>query len=473
MIDPPILVLSKIFYHLNPKERAKFRRVSKTWKWLIDGIRQENLCVCLPEAHWKLGFNERDIFEVSLYESNELKFDFFRKPDTQQKLRRLHVFYDSRSIFPLDFNLFSQLEEVLELHNHLGEIQIEELNLPKLKTLALIAAKFRISVDVNSDHLTNLTLCHNVHHLFRSPVQLKRPELLKFLQCTDLVPDHQEFINLEHLIAVEVRIPLSSFRKLKRLEIYSTYILGELKANRHLFRSDLEVFVNGFRGRSPGYNFVSKGNHGSLHLSEKVFEEISKNVSAEKGAYSFPWRTSIKYRDHSIPDICFDNFFANVGEVHVSVKVNSENLIRFLRATKTVTDLWLRDCSLDQVQFYDQLPSVTTIRRLDISEGSTNIEFGFLLKMDNLNSLFLKYAELPIQVIYRKLKTNWAFNIIDFSLYSDQEIKLFLYAKISERKSNYIRIHQDPFDEENEEKILLDDLIGTLKQDERINKWLL
>lgn len=102
-----------------------------------------------------------------------MKFDFFRKPDTEQKLKKLYVFYDSYDLFPLDFNLFSQME-VLKLHYYLGRLEIgEELNLPELKTLALISIKLRRPVHVNSDHLTNLFLCDEIHRSSESPVRLK------------------------------------------------------------------------------------------------------------------------------------------------------------------------------------------------------------------------------------------------------------------------------------------------------------
>ena len=211
-------------------------------------------------------------------------------------------------------------------------------------------------------------------------------------------------------------------------------------------------------------------------LSKEVFEEISKNDSAG-AAHSMPWRTSlVEYRDHSIPNSCFDTFFTHVGVVNVvnvHVKVDSANLIRFLKATKTVNILRLYNCSLDQAQFYEQLPLVTTIRILKILEGSTSIEFGFLLGMKSLSHLTLSHSKLPIQAVYRKLKMSWTFYRFDFYLSSDGKIGLTLQAVASERKSNYIRIKfcQDPYGE-NEEKVALDDLVSTLEKDERINKFL-
>ena len=478
MNDLPILALSKIFSYLNPKERAKFRRVNKTWKWLIDGIRQENLCVCLPEFNWRLGFNERDVFEVSLYDSNELKFDYFQKPDTQQNLRRLHVFYDSHRIFPLDLNLFSQLE-VLELHDYSDQLEIrEELNLPNLKGLALISTTFSRPVRVNSDHLTNLRICDEPRNSLKSPVHLKRPKALKFLQCTMFISDFKEFTNLEHLIALQVLVPLSPFRKLKRLEIYSSKrwnsqpLFDELKTNRHHFRPDLEVFINGFRGNSPNCKFIYMWIGGNLLLCKEVFEELSNGNSAG-AAYSMPWRTSIlEYQDHSIPSTCLDAFFTNVDEVNVHTKVDSANLIRFLKATRTASTLRLLECSLEQ--FYDQLPSVTTIRRLFITESSTSIEFGFLLEMKYLGRLSLEYPRLPIQTIYRKLKMNWAFNRFDFYLSSHlkRDLGFTLYARDSERKLNYFRMHKSPY-KEDEVMVALDDIVGALERDGRFKEWLL
>lgn len=66
------------------------------------------------------------------------------------------------------------------------------------------------------------------------------------------IAEFKAFINLEHLIALQVRAPLSPFSKLKRLEIYfstklnSQAVFHELKENPHLFRPDLELFINGF-----------------------------------------------------------------------------------------------------------------------------------------------------------------------------------------------------------------------------------
>lgn len=349
MNDLPILVLSKIFSYLSLQQRLKLRLVSKLWKLLLEEIHQKILCVCVSGCSLKVRYDEEDIVEVSEF-SEVWNFHYFRNPDVIEKVKKLIFLNDRhRSNFLPDLNLFSQLE-VLKIYR--GMINWPEdtrnltWNLANLRTLGFIDAGFSIKIKVNSRNQRNLIFYNYPYR--RGKIVVEQPKKVKFLHCLYFNWDFNDFNYLEHLIAMEMDMPVFLFTRLKRVEVFSSVLIRSpqpaiqsLEKYRNRFPTDLEVFMNGFAYPPPDKVLEMRNgcSYYGYFFNKERLKVMLDNFS--RIVLPFPWRTHIDYdSDSSFPDAFFV-LFNQIDSVDVKSNVDTERLIRFLQKAAIVEELQL------------------------------------------------------------------------------------------------------------------------------------
>ena len=315
----PTLVLSRIFSFLTLKERLRAKRVCKLWKFLIDQIVQQRLCLYAGYAKkpWQIKWNDGS--NVTVKEQDKLQvINERRYPWTNQYLFVVAnaLSLGLRKLYLYKLTLCSRFMKEIENFKRLDELAIE--------------ATFNSTVGDKLTSSSLQTISFKVDdHLFSGfPLQLDTPSLTRFIfwnggkweiTMRRISPRYPEKIvymecqnfwflnmpNLEHLVChwIEDNIDFRNYPKLRKLEYYpnrcdqALAVIERLKEHQRWFNPDLEIFVSGFDldafCEAPLFFDLNPSDHSEFSINEGELAIFSSKFS--KLTNQFPWRLAVNY----------------------------------------------------------------------------------------------------------------------------------------------------------------------------------
>ena len=431
LADLPVLVLQEIIPYLNVREKCYLRRVCKALRVLVDSIPQS---LALYEARQASGkrwpFTNESIKETEMVEiatQSEADRFSFENP-VFRSVRRLcmhQICNPTRLYSSLPF--LEQLE-VLRLKIY-WNTKLNELTLksPSLKVLFIEDCQ---QMNLQAPRLEKLYTRTSRHF----DLNLKHPETLRFLECVVLnfTPG---LVNLEELVCqrLDSSFDLNDYPKLKRLNICSTQdglpeVQRVIEQRERLGHLNLEILICGFRKSIVTIKQdIIPHQHKFKFANSTHIAEFALNYPNLVG--QIPFDFNIVYHeliDHfdPVPGDFFQKF-SNIIDVSVRRQVNEQHFISFLRRSSV---WYLKLATSFSQNLYDQLPSVKTIRLIEIVKAKKQTNFNFLGNFGHLEHVTLYHSQIPIDAIRRTFESSKYF----YSFYNFRGVSDLSYNRMAD-----------------------------------------
>ena len=399
MSEMPDLVLLKIFGFFGISQRFRLRLVCKRWRFLVDQVKQRNLCF--------YGFNfprENDLspnreLEVQsdemVWTEKEVNFNF--ETTFFRKLERLFLCHIERPVnWIFQINQLECLKELTIAGIFLESIETLKLELKNLEVLSLRESYF-YSLELNTPHLSTLVLWKT-----RRKVKVLFPEKVTFLECEDFIIDLKPFVNLETLLVRKLKVNLADHPKLKVIDLrdQEKELWENLRAQAW-GRKDLTVYSFGFRNI-----FCPRSTSEPVRIDESF---ISKNYGELERPITFgmhfDYDTLLSVFGGSIPKNLFKKLI-NVIVINAwSIQEQSMNHLQLLRLLKESKCERLTVHNELPQFFYDSLPDcfLDGLNIAHLGQNNNNFKLDFLAKMTRLRSLRLDLdaQQLSFSSIYK------------------------------------------------------------------------
>ena len=285
-----------------------------------------------------------------------------------------------------------------------------KINLPSLKKLCFHGAYFKALNAPNLESIASLSWTSLGFLEIES--DYRYPEKIKFIMCSKF-KTKPIFPNLEHLICetIDAFLPLEKMSRLKRVEIFpkeifpavpketsDLKIIEDLKLQREkLERRDLDIWFCGFKetGDHTAFfrsRFIRDPSDKGAELPVDPFDHLDFNEPLSVlpcSVYLYSPHLTRKFPNlEGIPP----NFFRvliNIRGLKISVEVENQNLIRFI---KNIRDLEFLSVTRNQFgeTFYKELSRVQSIKVLTLKEsrvgprGPKEIDFSYILNLRNI-----------------------------------------------------------------------------------------
>lgn len=357
-----------------------------------------------------------------------------------RSLKRLHLQGNYSDYKHLDFNNFTQLEELqFECKFTASEypttdefVQISEelvINLPNLKVLDcdvtepdhFLISHFDFQLVLVTPKLEKLKLARCVS------ISLTHPDTIQHLEVGDYVGTigdiahlltNVQYLKVDHLQDVDGSDSgdyLMQYPKLHTLVVntydcVTNYIMDHLRQlvelKRQLKRTDVRIYFQLIE-------LVDVAQIDEWESTRSIFEILMNNYSSLRdcvatGPYVVNYNELMKLVDGSLPNDFFQKF-RNLRYVHVERKVSSqEDFLQFLKRLEYLKVLYVWDDIFDQ-SFFDGLHEISglTVLRLE-STSSSIVSYDFLLEL-KLLAEFRTYHHAPelfdlSLALFKKLK---------------------------------------------------------------------
>lgn len=444
----PDLVLYRVFSFFDLVEKNQLERVCKRWLFLL----RENVETLELKS---LGnpFNR--------YSKKRSLADNSRFANGQPgRIKKLYVF-GSHNIVELFLELahLNQLE-ILKIESCGYEYEFEENLTIDLPNLCFLSIKncFLVYSDLLSPcfarffhkqsrypfckiRCPNLVYCVLPSFDADALVQVDSFEKIRYIKCDCFDANiAKRAVNLETLVCKRLELPfrLNELPKLKEIALFPFVLsakrrravkklcgkfnfemaLKSLRKQRTaLFRTDLKVLVNGFEESIDKFFHLNKeGWHENRKSVEEGFHVCFTKKNAESIARNYdkivrplPFRTKVNYTNlisvfnGQIPANFFEKF-PQIKSVSVSEQAdNASDLLDFLQKCRNLKRLKLANSRYDQ-QFYLDLLRFQSLWHLIVKELSGQIDFSFILKLENLINFEMRSDRMPVETAYEFLK---------------------------------------------------------------------
>ena len=505
----PILVLQEIFSFLSLPERLKCKRVSKHWKFAVESAEgPRSLCIYRGDfpCRVKWCFSESEVVPEDTVRSHPEKFyNLNSRIELFRDVQKLCFFsYVDMSQFVNDLRLLKKLKVLmiedyyiyhdyrLDTHSHdplvFDSSRLEKLsfkycycrgNCPSIK-----------SIDFNTPNLRSL-IFWNEHYgpMAEFPIEFRFPLTIRHLECIEFDSKLGVLRNLETLICQKIicSFTLDDFKSLQRLELFPREeeelesirrIIGEKK---NLRRDSLEITVCGFKDLLV-YNFdelriPNLDRLGSFHLTEHYLRLIAEHP--DKLVSHIPWEFN-----------CWDfpNFYklSNrlpkdfLQKIHIYQIANLNNdtcrKVRTMRKKPPSASYMLNLFTESKAksvaifynynkEFYEQLTSIQTIKKLYVREKIENLEYDLFLRLEYLHELTIETEKMPIDFIVKIFKLKF-FGSFDY-YYSNFFLHIIQHLEEYALKTSVKTMKESKLSKFDTEMLVfdcLDDLIGELQR---------
>lgn len=250
------------------------------------------------------------------------------------------------------------------------------------------------------------------------------PEKIKFILCHNF-KTKKIFPNLEHLITKQISTPLSleQMPRLRLIELLSSdprqlEIIEDIKRQKEkLKRQTPLIWISGFKENIPPDPIKHRCAY-IVELFEKQFDyfEYSEPICV------FPWPVELSLRHltqkyqianlEGIPNNFFD-VFIHIRVLNVSVRVDNENLMRFIKKIKNLEELYLYHTLFNE-KFLQEISNIQSIAILglnDVFPRSVHYDVGHFLNLKNTLMMWIQSNRtsfrISVQVLIEFLKTTF------------------------------------------------------------------
>ena len=433
MSELPDLVLLQVFRLFGITQRFRLRLVCKRWRFLVDQVKQSNLCLYEQDFPRKNELSPNRELEVQpdemVWINTENKAILILET-TFRKLERLFLF----RIENLD-NLIFQIDRLDRLKELCIDFPGSLLNLKlELKNLEVLSIRETdvYYLELNTPNLSTLVLWSGFG---RRQVNVLFPEKVTFLECDDFPIDLKQFVNLETLFARKLAVNLVDHPKLKVLDLRDEE--EELWKNlrqQASARKDLTIYSFGFKNIFCP-NLTSEPVQMFGNFENFVFEHH------ELLELPIPFKIDLNYHKFlsafgsKIPKSLFQKLI-NIRAIQVESyqSVNHLDLISLLKESKCFFLSVPSDLNVLPQTFYDSLPGCF-LEHLAISDRMilpwdepNDLKFDFLPKLTRLQvlSLDLRREELPLDSIGETIQSCRYLNRFNLTndLFDKQKLKV-------------------------------------------------
>ena len=468
--EMPDLVLLKLFSFLGTVPRFRARLVCKRWRFLVDQVKQTNLCLYGSSFPRENELSPNRQFEVlpsemvwiNTNDGNETNFNlettFFRR------LERLFLYCTGRPaslIFRI--NRLERLKElgimyicIIDISNIFACLKLE------LKNLEILSIKrtYFNNLELNTPQLSTLVLCEGCGD---RRVKVLFPEKVTFLQCEDFPIDLKQFVNLEILLTRKVAVNLGDHPKLKVLDLRDQERgLWENLREQASGRKDLTICSFGFR------------NIFFPHLTSEPVRMFESFLSEHYRLLELPISFGIEL-DYDellssfggrIPKSLF-NKLTNIHVIQVKhTQRKPENYLDLIRLLKESKCYILTLGSEMPQTFYDLLPDCY-LKILSISHyfyqlnpPPNNLKLDFLPKLTRLCSLKLNLnlEKLPFDLIcetIQRCKFLENFNLTN-KLFDKQklEVEIAFESDFKSNKTKMFKVNGETLQNTTKEEVV-------------------
>lgn len=440
----PILPL--IFKQMNLLALLKCKLVNRDFRKLSEQIELNEVIVCdeiqKSKDHWfhtndQIDFSRSigiGLFQLSLSKS------FFK---LNQNLKRLYLSVDYDRRFNFEFlNNFIQLEQLgIEFCSEKNLTRDQVINLSNLKILQLhkefstiitsqnqhkikLTAPELFALSCSNDSLEYLELAETktVKHLQtdRYLNVIESYKCLESFQCNDIPCTDRWENRFKNILNIS--------DSLKRLNLNFRYAGGEmcghiLRILNHvrqqkidLNKKELQIYLN-------GVNFIDEVQLMQTDLDYLGFQ--FRNYHLLTGDLSFAQRLIyerfLQLTIENIPDDFFKKFY-KIHTLIVMVKIiDLDKLILVIKNLNNLTQLHLVNSFIIEQTFFDQLPAICQLTRLEITDN-TSINFDFILNFKLLGVLRTN-QQLPADLIFKSIEILKNLHLFDFR-YNDHRVRL-------------------------------------------------
>ena len=442
MDELPLLVLQEIFSFLDWKERLKCKRVSKQWKFAIETTGTQSLCIYSGRFPYKLKwcFSERELIREDTVYCDPDKFGNLRsKIELFRTLQKLCFFHVEMNEFIEDLHLLPNLK-VLMIHDYKVKRERNLANL-KLSSSSLEKLSFKYfktehpfemidSIDLDTPNLSSLIFWNDAitEPFANFPIKFRSPLKIQHLECIEFDSKLSVLKNLETLVCQKIVCPftLEDFKMLQRLELFPAeeeeldYIRGIMKEKNNLRKDSLEITVCGFKDLLVAFKHGYRLFFSNFELNEHFLSQVAKH--SENLVGYIPWDFNVYFSVfHKIFEEIPKNFFkkfSNFKRIYFSDYTRrlrkrkfpnqSEILQLLIQSNPKVVDLgWDFYFNLE---FYEQLTSIKSIRHLEINDKFENLDYELFLKLEFLESLSIRTEKLPVDFIKKLFKLKFMYN---------------------------------------------------------------
>lgn len=431
MANLPVLVLREIFKFLNIRDKLKVKSTSKEWKFIVETMFcQQNLCIYSKDYPYneKWCFSKEPLIEQDMvyikFVRTMLKFDF--KSQFFQNLHKVCIWEIGENIdsFLKELNLLANLK-VLMISE--GRINCRVLSSSSLERLSLKCISFE-RIELDTPNLSSLILWDYKHYERNNLFNFRFPSSIRHLECFRFDRAFSVLKNLETLVCKKIIVDfqLNDFKSLVRLEFFplAEHEVAKIKRiqqeSERLKRSDLELIVSGFKENPIVCHFHLEV-HENYHDCENLFrdvqpekrsrylEHVSKNRAELVG--HLPWRLHLHIQNLSkhmniIASDLFKkrfNFYAfstfyGLSAFETTSEVDPFDLLHLLKRSG-VKNVALSPVKQFKKEFYRKLCTIQSIKELRLDVHLENIEFDWLLNLQNLLILDLRTEKICFEFI--------------------------------------------------------------------------
>ena len=449
--DLPDVVLLKVFSFFSNEEKIKkLTAICKHWHWLVQNSIQQ-LVIYGSRPPYRLFWDALSKEEVDpkfIVKARQLtkKFTFkFRA------LKKLFLFeLDQPHLFLISLSEDS-LNQLVELKITLWPLfyfpTLESkirINLTSLRKLCTDSAYY-LEEALNTPNLESIAF-FDFGCPHKSQEQIRYPENIKFLLCK-FFQTKPILRNLEHLVCEQIKgeLPLEEMPKLKRVEVFPAEtsdfeVIEELKMQKHrLKRRDLDIWVSGFKENFTKelILFFRKRFHQNIERIDSPLDPFD-HFDYNEPLSVFPNRIyfTSPHLTRRFPNLAgipknFFKVFVDIRELALSVPVNCQGLILFLKNARKLEKLSISQNQFEE-HFFHELSRIQSIKSLflnNILPPDADYDLGFIFNLRNLQFMHLtgqdSNIKLSTKLLIEFLKATESFTETQiFNIYNESRGKV-------------------------------------------------
>ena len=451
----PILALQNIFRFLDLADRQRLRRVSKKWKFVLETMRpQRDLCIyshSYPfEEKWTFS-NEKIACEDMLYYCDPCDSSSSHKlMPFMEELERLYLYWtgESSRFFLRNLPLLNKLKVLIVRYQYSHQFcffsendTLEQLSSKSLEKLSITFTEpTDTQLDLDTPNLQSLVVSRRRVHLSLNSInyRFRYPLSIRYLQCIVFNSMLSVCKNVQELVCKQISFPfdLNKYRSLRKVNIYPLLddrydTLNRLTEQRdRLHRENLQILVFGFDCTHLYHCNIDS----QMLLDKDNLEILAANRS--KLIEPIPWRCFFDFEPlyevfgrirKDLPKIFSKIRTIEIGLLEPMLEVS--DVVNFLAETN-VTELILEKCNFKK-EFYEQLPTVKSIKKLNITERSLDSQdYSYMAKLEHLNSATIGSLKLSKEFVHKFVNSKF-FNFLNFQHSSSE---MWFYLSINKLK---------------------------------------
>ena len=401
MNNLPCEILAKIIEFLPLVEIEKCKEVCVMWRLLIENdIRLRHLVIsdqAMSGRKWS--FNYAPVDRSNLIKQFSL---IDRKLDEPifKNIRSLYVC--SKSFDGVISNvgqMLSKLKRLVRLE--MLNLKIREkscvINLPNLIYLSIQNVNFK-AMRLDTPALSHLRMIYNgrMNEIEMSKmIKIQHSTSIKYFESTKYHSAVESFANLEYLACKEIENLPNDFLKglpnlkaiyLSKARYASRNVFDTLKQQNQQLKRNLKIYYFGIDGLNLDTNSNNELDDGYFSANKKTTKLLCKNYHKLAEHASFIYGLDYSVVEEHFVEIPSDfaSKFVDLKLVKVNGKVNSKQLIGFLKNHRCLNELNTENASLTQL-FFDFLPRLCPhLNSLSIRDRKKSYDFNFILKFKNL-----------------------------------------------------------------------------------------